>query len=459
MATLLGIDQQIDAPITLVAAANRHRIVLQPIPTADPLVGTTLPGDFGSGVLVGGSLLDLDVESFLDVGASVIMRVTYADTQQVIRGTSLVYAVLISQDASDAWHVQGSVELQIDASRPQFIAQATRAANGDILLLVIAELDTTTSITATIDGTASTYAWAGLRSFAGARAWFLRLPPSTSSISVTAATDSGNTSTQVVSIPALAPGMPSGVIAWSLPPWLPNDDTLTITPAILEAVAAARNEAGAVANAISPLHATATHLDAHGLTYGVTRFVGEPDASYRARALAVTRAQHLTRDTLEAHLTAVAGTVPVRIIDATSQAVEGAVRIDGGRQLDGTWQLGGTGASLAAGEYLVRLEAAPTVPLSWITSELHRLRPMGLRPRIEWAREVTLGVARALMGARDVQSNAPLSALVTGDGDVTGALGVTRYLTTAIAGSGDVTGTLDNVLASVTWIELEAPDA
>ena len=458
MPTPLGIGQSIDAPLTLANAANRHRIMLQPSPTADPLIGTTLPTDFGSGFLVGGIPIDLDTAAYLPAGANVVMRVAFADTQQVIRGGSTTYAVLISQDDGGAWHAQGSILLRIDAERPRFIAQATRAANDDVLLLVITELDTTTSITATVDGTPSTHAWAGLRSYAGGRAWFLRLPPTTSTLAVTTTTDSGNTSALVVRVPARAPAVPPGVIAWSLPPWLPNDPDLTVTPAVLEAAADARNEAGGIQNAINPMHATGTHLDAHGRTYGVPRFIGEDDTSYRRRVLAVARGQHLTRDTLQAHLTAVAGGVRIEIIDATSQAVEGAVRIDGSRQLDGTWQLGGTGATLATGEYIVRIEAAPTVPLAWITSELHRLRPVGLRPHIQWARDVTLGVARALMGARDLQSNPPLLVTVTGTGDVTATLAATRYLTAAIEGSGDIAAT-DAIRASVTWIELEAPDA
>jgi hypothetical protein len=307
MAAPLGIDQRVDVPLTVAVAAAHHRIMLQSAPTADPLVGTTLPVTHGSGVLVDGVPLDLASAAPLAVGDAVTLRVTFLDAHEAAAGSRVTHAVLLSRDDADAWHVQHSALLAIDADRPRFTATATRGADASVLIAILAESEAAASATIVADGIPSTHAWAGDRSTGGAKAWLVRAPAGTSGILVTVASAAGNTRSAPVAVPPRAPDALDDAPAWGLPPWLLSDaETLStgevaITPALLAAAAGARNEIGGVGSALNPTLATGPLLDAHGRVFGVTRFVGEPDHAYRWRVIAVPRSRHVSRDALEAH--------------------------------------------------------------------------------------------------------------------------------------------------------------
>jgi len=394
-------DETVSLPIT--TTTTRHRLLLQATPTADPTVGVNLPEANGSGLIVGGLQHNLDEPLALTAGDTVTVRVTHRDVQRAVRGEYDLELVLLSRTAGGTWVAQSFVTLIVDPKRPTFLARTSRAANGDVLVLILADDDDAITAAAVGDTATTVSGWQGLRGQGGARAWLLRLPESTSTVNVTLTDTAGNTFTSAVALADAPPAYPASTPAWNLPRWL---DAPTVgAPDLADIVTATEagvNDPTGAADMINPTTASRQYLDQHGRLLGARRFTDESDAAYRGRVLAVPRSQHLSRDTLEEHLTIVAGGARITISDASFGASETFVRLDGSRRLDGTWQLGGIGTSLPAGEYLVRLDQNPLAPVDWVLSELQRLRPMGLKPTVKWVRDELVGIAPSLRGARDL---------------------------------------------------------
>ena len=459
MPAYLGIGQTLHLDVVLIVNGNRHAVLLQAAPTADPLTGMTLSTTHGSGVLVDGSFIDLDDQVSLTAGTEVVVRVTYADAQASILSDFEGHLTLLSMDDGGVWHVQGSHAIIVRAAPPVFLARTTRAANDDLLLLVIAEAESAIALTITTATGSTIIPYGGLRSFGGSRAWLERLPANTTSALVTVSDDAGNASTLNATIAPRLATLPRIPTRWSVPPWLTPSPEAPHLDAVFAAAEAGTNDVTDASANVNPRLATGEYLDVHGSLYGAGRFVDEDDAAYRVRVLAIPTGQHITRDTLEAHLTRVAGGARIEIVDSTSQAAQGSVRLDGTNQLDGTWQLGGVGATLSVGEYIVRLTSTPTAPIEWVVSELQRLRPIGTRPTVQWSRNVTLGIARSLVGARNVDTNPPMIAVLVGEGDLTATLSGSFPIAADATGAGDLgAATLTAAQVLVTWIELETPD-
>jgi hypothetical protein len=399
----LGIGQTLDTVITLASNGSRHRILLQRTPTADQTVGKNLPQQNGSGVIFSGGVIydNLDVPISRTAGQTATLRVTYQDVQLAIPGDSTLYAVLLSLNGG-SWVIQGSVSLTVDSTRPRFYSTASRAVNGDLLVLTLATQEDAHSLTLDTNLATITEVWTTLRGLGGTKAWLNRLAPETTTVSATVTDTAGNSNTRAVDVPERATRLPAHEISWNLPPWLPAALGLPTLDALHDAVEAAIGDIADVAGMLNPTLATGKWLDLHGRLAGVTRLPGESDAAFRTRVLAVPRNMHISRGALELHLTRIAGGAPVSIADATYGAAETFVRLDGTRRLDGTWQLGGLGTSEPPGSYLVRLDHNPATPLAWLLIELQRLRPMGMRPTVAWVREATLGIGRSLVGARDL---------------------------------------------------------
>lgn len=400
----IGATLDVAMPITT-TTTERHRLLLQATPTADPTIGINLPERDGSGLIVNDAQYNLDEPLTLTAGDLATVRVTHADVKRAVRGTYPLELALLSLTAGGTWVIQSFVTLMVDTRRPTFLARARRAANGDVIVLVLADEDDAISATATGNAGSVTSGWQGLRGQGGARAWLLRLPATTTTLTVTLTDLTGNTFTSAVALAEQPVTLPDGAPAWNLPPWLRAPTTGAPDLAhIVTAAEAGLNDSGDAARMVNPTSANDAYLDQHGRLLGARRFTNENDSEYRSRVLAVPRSQHLSRGTLEAHLTEIAGGARITISDASFGASETFVRLDGTRRLDGSWQLGGIGTSLPAGEYLVRLDQNPLAPIDWVLSELQRLRPMGLKPTVKWVRDELVGINLSLRGARDLGS-------------------------------------------------------
>jgi hypothetical protein len=206
----------------------------------------------------------------------------------------------------------------------------------------------------------------------------------------------------LIVIPALPPVIePDPVVLgnrfhWALPFWLPP---VTGINALLFASFAHPFPNPNIPNILNPSNASKTALEIWANLFNLSRFPLEPDESLRLRVTATLTMRGNDLLALEQYLTKFAGT-SVKLADRENPA--SPVLLDGSHALDGSWQLGGIGGDDLPGEYTVILPLASIIPHDWILSELHRLRPMGLKPKPMTILEFTGGIFNSLGGILEI---------------------------------------------------------
>lgn len=399
-------EQTLTLSGSLSSGGDEFKLMLQRVATADPLEGAQVHNVKGSSLTIAGTTYPGLYAGGVSLAVSdaVSLDLSQADVSRAVGGDFSAELVLLVATAG-VWSVAAQWSLDVDIHSSPFFHKLVRGAENRLLLSVTAYDENATRCTLGNGLEPPLYQqlaaqdWSGVRNMlTGGKSWYFVLDKDLTGLSIAVEDLAGNVLQKEVTVPAKTPSYPgSGTPRWNLPPWLKDEGH---TADVLAAIHKGTPNIDETYKQVSPVEASGEYLDEHAPAYGVTRNRGEGDSSLRLRALAVLTGHFSSRDGLQEHLSAVAGT-EVRISDSTTGVNEGWVRLDGSHQLDATWNLGGIGAALTPGSYLVRFASSPAVPLSWVLDELQRLRPVGILPDVTHIRMITGGVNRAIVANRE----------------------------------------------------------